>query len=150
MRQCRCLRQRFHRARYQASSPDRRKLKSEGEIWSIVGFGLNVNQNDFSHLPQASSLSEICKTTFDKEDILQKLIKRLQLNIESWNQNNELFLTEYSNLLFKKGVPMPFCNQNQEKFMGIIQGVSTIGKLQILLEDDSIASFDTKEIQMLY
>ena len=34
--------------------------------------------------------------------------------------------------------------------MGIIQGVSAVGKIQILLEDDSIAEFDIKEIQMLY
>lgn len=125
-------------------------LKSEGEILSIVGFGLNVNQTDFSLLPQASSLSTISKTTFDKEAILQQLVNRLESNCKIWHQNNDFFLNEYSNLLFKKGIPMPFCNQNQEKFMGIIQGVSSIGKLQILLEDDSIASFDSKEIQMLY
>ena len=34
--------------------------------------------------------------------------------------------------------------------MGIIQGVSPNGKLEILLEDDSISEFDIKEIQMLY
>jgi BirA family biotin operon repressor/biotin-[acetyl-CoA-carboxylase] ligase len=34
--------------------------------------------------------------------------------------------------------------------MGIIQGVSSVGKLQVLLEDDSIREFDIKEIQMLY
>jgi BirA family biotin operon repressor/biotin-[acetyl-CoA-carboxylase] ligase len=34
--------------------------------------------------------------------------------------------------------------------MGIIQGVSAIGKLEILLEDDSTSEFDIKEIQMLY
>jgi BirA family biotin operon repressor/biotin-[acetyl-CoA-carboxylase] ligase len=34
--------------------------------------------------------------------------------------------------------------------MGIIQGVSAYGKLQILLEDDSIAEFSIKEVQMLY
>lgn len=125
-------------------------LKSEGEIISIVGFGLNVNQTDFSLLPQASSLSAITKTIFDKEVILQKLVNKLESNCKIWNQNNDLFLTEYTHLLFKKGIPMPFCNQNQQKFMGIIQGVSPIGKLEILLEDDSIATFDSKEIQMLY
>jgi BirA family transcriptional regulator, biotin operon repressor / biotin---[acetyl-CoA-carboxylase] ligase len=125
-------------------------LKSEGKIISIVGFGLNVNQTNFSQLAQASSLYEICKTSFDKEVILAQLIEKLQVNCKNWSQNNDLFMTEYNNLLFKKGIPMPFCNKNQEKFMGIIQGVSAIGKLQILLEDDSIALFDTKEIQMLY
>jgi BirA family biotin operon repressor/biotin-[acetyl-CoA-carboxylase] ligase len=45
---------------------------------------------------------------------------------------------------------MPFSDQNNCNFMGIIQGVSAVGKLEILLEDDSIAEFDIKEIQMLY
>lgn len=34
--------------------------------------------------------------------------------------------------------------------MGIIQCISSIGKLEILLEDNSVSKFDTKEIQMLY
>jgi BirA family biotin operon repressor/biotin-[acetyl-CoA-carboxylase] ligase len=34
--------------------------------------------------------------------------------------------------------------------MGIIQGVSSYGKLQVLLEDDSVSEFNIKEIQMLY
>jgi BirA family biotin operon repressor/biotin-[acetyl-CoA-carboxylase] ligase len=45
---------------------------------------------------------------------------------------------------------MPFSNQNNQNFMGIIQGVTAIGKLQILLEDDTVSEFDIKEIQMLY
>jgi BirA family biotin operon repressor/biotin-[acetyl-CoA-carboxylase] ligase len=45
---------------------------------------------------------------------------------------------------------MAFSVQNGTNFMGIIQGVSDSGKLQIMLEDDSVAAFDIKEIQMLY
>jgi BirA family biotin operon repressor/biotin-[acetyl-CoA-carboxylase] ligase len=59
-------------------------------------------------------------------------------------------LEEYSFKLYKKGLPMPFSDQNKQNFMGIIQGVSSVGMLQVLLEDDSIREFDIKEIQMLY
>jgi BirA family biotin operon repressor/biotin-[acetyl-CoA-carboxylase] ligase len=45
---------------------------------------------------------------------------------------------------------MPFKDNSNQNFMGIIQGVSAYGKLQILLEDDSIAEFSIKEVQMLY
>ena len=125
-------------------------LKSEGEIVSIVGLGLNVNQTNFENLPKASSLSSICKKTFDKEEILLKILEKLEHNILFWNQNKESLKLDYSNSLFKKGIPMPFSDQNQQNFMGIIQGVSPIGKLEILLEDDSVSEFDIKEIQMLY
>jgi BirA family biotin operon repressor/biotin-[acetyl-CoA-carboxylase] ligase len=45
---------------------------------------------------------------------------------------------------------MPFTAENQQNFMGIIQGVSPIGKLEVLLENDTVSEFDIKEIQMLY
>jgi len=125
-------------------------IKSDGSINSIVGLGLNVNQMNFENLPKASSLAVICNSTFDKEEILLKIIENLKQNIDLWFHNSDYFWSFYTNTLFKKGIPMPFEDQNQKNFMGIIQGVSPIGKLEILLEDDSISEFDIKEIQMLY
>jgi len=125
-------------------------IKSDGSIHSIAGLGLNVNQINFENLPKASSLAVICKTTFDKENILLTIIEKLEQNIQLWIRNSDLFWSEYSNRLFKKGIPMPFEGQNQQNFMGIIKGVSPVGKLEILLEDDSVSEFDIKEIQMLY
>lgn len=125
-------------------------IKSNGTIISIVGLGLNVNQTNFEHLPKASSLAVICKTNFDKEELLLKIVEKLEQNIKLWNQNSDIMWSNYTDKLFKKGIPMPFADQNQQNFMGIIQGVSPNGKLQILLEDDSISEFDIKEIQMLY
>jgi BirA family biotin operon repressor/biotin-[acetyl-CoA-carboxylase] ligase len=125
-------------------------IKSDGSINSIVGLGLNVNQMNFENLPKASSLAVICNSTFDKEEILLKIIENLEQNIDLWFHNSDYFWSFYTNTLFKKGIPMPFEDQNQQNFMGIIQGVSLIGKLEILLEDDSISEFDIKEIQMLY
>ena len=125
-------------------------LKSNGEIVSIVGLGLNVNQTNFENLPKASSLATICNAVFDKEEILLKIIEKLEHNILFWNKNKESLRLDYINSLFKKGIPMPFSDANQQNFMGIIQGVSSIGKLEILLEDDTVSEFDIKEIQMLY
>jgi len=125
-------------------------LKSDGEIVSIVGLGLNVNQTNFEYLPKASSLAVICNTSFDKEEILLKIVEKLEHNIHSWHKNGETLWKDFTNKLFKKGIPMPFSDENQQNFMGIIQGVTTNGKLQILLEDDSVSEFDIKEVQMLY
>ncbi|MBC7847990.1 MAG: biotin--[acetyl-CoA-carboxylase] ligase [Flavobacterium sp.] len=125
-------------------------IKSDGDIISIVGLGLNVNQIDFEHLPKASSLAAICNTSFDKEEILLKIVEELERNIQFWNQNKDSLWEYFTSRLFKIGIPMPFADGNQQNFMGIIQGVSAIGKLQILLEDDSISEFDIKEVQMLY
>jgi BirA family transcriptional regulator, biotin operon repressor / biotin---[acetyl-CoA-carboxylase] ligase len=125
-------------------------IKSNGTISSIVGLGLNVNQIDFEDLPKASSLAVIRNTSFDKEEILFKIVEKLEHNIQFWNETKDEMWTDFTNALFKKGVPMPFSDANQQNFMGIIHGVTPLGKLQILLEDDSVSEFDIKEIQMLY
>lgn len=125
-------------------------IKSDGSIVSIVGLGLNVNQTNFENLPKASSLAVISHIKFDKEDLLFTIIDNLEQKIKLWKHQSDLLWLDYSNKLFKKGIPMPFSNLNNQNFMGIIQGISSIGKLEILLEDDSISEFDIKEIQMLY
>jgi BirA family biotin operon repressor/biotin-[acetyl-CoA-carboxylase] ligase len=125
-------------------------IKSNGDINSVVGLGLNVNQTNFELLPKATSLAVICNTTFDKEKILLKIIEKLEENINYWNQNKDSMWADYTETLFKKGIPMPFSDENQQNFMGIIQGISSIGKLEILLENDAVSEFDIKEIQMLY
>ena len=129
-------------------------LKSDGRIVSVVGLGLNVNQTNFDELPNASSLAVISGSSFDKDILPGLVVERMNAKIESWESDSEHFWTDYFNSLFRKGVPMPFKHLNPEalgeNFMGIIQGVSPVGKIQILLEDDSVAEFDIKEIQMLY
>lgn len=125
-------------------------IKSDGSIESIIGLGLNINQTNFEDLPKASSLAVICGVEFDRELILQVIVRQVKQNIEQLYDNELRFWNDYKQLLFKKDVPMPFAGENGEHFMGIILGVSPLGKLQVLLEDDSVKEFDIKEIQMLY
>jgi BirA family biotin operon repressor/biotin-[acetyl-CoA-carboxylase] ligase len=125
-------------------------IKSDGSINSVVGLGLNVNQTNFNNLPRASSLKVICDTNFDRDQLLASIGNTIEKNILLSQSTPFICNSKYRNYLFKIDVPMPFSNQNNIKFMGIIQGVSSIGKLQILLEDDSIVEFDIKEVQMLY
>jgi len=125
-------------------------MKIDGTIVSVVGLGLNVNQTNFDNLPNASSLAVVCNRSFDKEEILFLIVEKIKRNIDFSSQNMDSMWLNYVDKLFKKGIPMPFAIPNHRNFMGIIQGVSAIGKLQILLEDDSISEFDIKEIQMLY
>jgi len=73
-------------------------IKSDGTIVSIIGLGLNVNQTNFETLPKASSLALICKTNFDKEAILFKIIEKLEQKIQSWNDNSKTMWFEYNKL----------------------------------------------------
>lgn len=125
-------------------------LKSDGRIVSVVGIGINVNQTNYDDLPRGSSLAVISGKTFDKENLAILITEKIEEKFELWITSSSLFWIDYFNSLFKKGVPMPFKNLQDKNFMGIIQGVSPIGKLQVLLEDDSVSEFEIKEIQMLY
>ncbi|WP_431244931.1 biotin--[acetyl-CoA-carboxylase] ligase [Flavobacterium sp. P21] len=129
-------------------------IKSDGRIVSVVGLGLNVNQTNFDELPNASSLAVILGEALNKDLLPEMIVEKIKEKINSWENNSLQFWDNYYNTLFRKGVPMPFKNlhpnSSRRNFMGIIQGVSSIGKLQVLLEDDSVSEFDIKEIQMLY
>lgn len=126
-------------------------IKSDGEIFSIIGIGLNVNQKSFQNLPKASSLSVLKNCDFDKEEILISIAKNLNRNISLiMNKNTTEIWKKYHSKLYKKGIPMPFEGKDGKKFMGIIKGVDQAGKLNVILENDIVKSFDIKEVSLLY
>ncbi|WP_309608141.1 biotin--[acetyl-CoA-carboxylase] ligase [Flavobacterium sp.] len=126
-------------------------IKENGTIESIVGIGLNVNQTNFQNLPKASSLKNIMNKDFEINIILENIVFKIEQNVEKLkNKNIEFFWNEYENYLFRKGKPTVFENVNQDRFMGIISGVSSNGQLEILLEDDTTKQFGLKEITMIY
>jgi BirA family transcriptional regulator, biotin operon repressor / biotin---[acetyl-CoA-carboxylase] ligase len=126
-------------------------IKSSQEIVSIVGIGLNVNQTNFENLPKASSMCIIMGKEFDRNLILESLFSFLEKSIEKIKTNDiDSLWKEYNSLLFKKGKPTLFENAQEEQFMGIIDSVDLDGKLNVLLEDDTIKTFGIKEIKMLY
>lgn len=125
-------------------------IKNNGEIFSIVGIGLNVNQNDFEDLPKASSLSVVMGREFDKTAVMESIAQNIVRNISALlNKDADAIWQKYDEKLFKKGVPMPFESEGK-KFMGIIQNVVRSGNLRVLLANDTVAEYSIKEIKMLY
>ncbi|MDC9723168.1 MAG: biotin--[acetyl-CoA-carboxylase] ligase [Urechidicola sp.] len=116
---------------------------------SIVGIGLNVNQQKFENLPQATSMKLQANTTFDLEVVLIDLIKTMKKYVAILNAKNyQLIDTLYLNHLYKFETPSMFKNDSG-KFMGKIVGISLQGKLQVELEDETIKEFGLKEIEFL-
>ena len=125
-------------------------IKNDGEIYAVVGVGLNVNQSDFEGLPKAASLCTITGKEFDKDVVLNFIIEAVKRNVAALINNDSRRLWEtYHRFLYKKGLPMPF-ESTGKKFMGIIRGVTDNGHLEVQLEDDTISTFGIKEVQLLY
>lgn len=124
-------------------------FKSDGSIYSIVGLGLNVSQTNFDHLPKASSLALVCAFDFDKPQLLLAIVENIRCNIKMWTSDSDLW-SKYTQLLFKKNVPMNFEDNKHQKFIGIIKGVSADGRLKVAMQDGLEIDYNVKEIEMLY
>ncbi|WP_396149868.1 biotin--[acetyl-CoA-carboxylase] ligase [Flavobacterium sp.] len=125
-------------------------FKSNGEVFSVVGIGLNINQINFENLPNASSLKLKTGQDYPIEELLQELCQSIKQFVLKMNFDSESIWNLYHQKLFKIGVPMAFEDKNGVKFMGIIQQVSQQGLLNILLENDAVVQFGIKEVKMLY
>jgi BirA family biotin operon repressor/biotin-[acetyl-CoA-carboxylase] ligase len=126
-------------------------FKSNGEIISIVGIGLNINQEFFKNLPHASSLFMRTKRKYEIDLVRDEVLKKLRISIAKViNKQEENLWQLYHDYLFKIKTPMTFENTLDHRFMGIIQQVNSNGQLEVLLENDQLQCFDVKEIKMLY
>lgn len=126
-------------------------IKTDSSITSIVGIGLNVNQDKFENLPQASSLFLQTGSVYDLDQILLEVMEKIKYYAQFLlDKKHGILWQMYHQTLFKKGVPMAFEDTLQNRFMGIIIGVNQEGKLKVQLEDDSIQLYSIKEIKMLF
>lgn len=125
-------------------------LKSGESFDSVVGIGLNLNQTNFEHLPRATSLKSLTNNDYDIFETAEEITKKIQEKYQQLDELMQVFWDKYHEKLFKKDKPLAFEDVHNNRFMGIIQGVTHDGKLQVMLEDDSVTFFNIKEIQMLY
>jgi BirA family transcriptional regulator, biotin operon repressor / biotin---[acetyl-CoA-carboxylase] ligase len=117
---------------------------------SIIGIGLNVNQTFFDDLPKASSLAIQAKKQFEIDTILLEIVKHLKINIKLLHVDFAVLKLKYLNLLYKINMPAMFQNNENLKFVGMIQGITEMGKLIITTDSNQEMTFEIKEITMLY
>ncbi|MDG1811065.1 MAG: biotin--[acetyl-CoA-carboxylase] ligase [Polaribacter sp.] len=114
---------------------------------SVIGIGLNVNQINFPVNFNATSVLKETNRETDLDVFLKDIITELKIQISFINKiPKEDLKRNYLNLLYKKHTPTMFKNSKGVLFMGKILGVSSIGKLQVELEDESLKEFGIKEI----
>ena len=118
---------------------------------TIVGIGLNINQDLFSeNLHKAVSMKQLLKKESDRNKILLEIITSIKLQIELLEQNAfELLHQKYEEVLFKKNKAHMFEEKDGSRFLGKILGVTNQGMLQIENENEIIKSYNFKEIIFL-
>ncbi|MDX1760866.1 MAG: biotin--[acetyl-CoA-carboxylase] ligase [Christiangramia sp.] len=126
-------------------------LKTEGIVASVIGIGLNVNQEDFNDLPKAGSMKQMTGLDYDLDELLEKLVFEIERNLKElpYKKRSEI-LEKYAQNMFRLNVVSSFEDSEGEKFNGIIRGVTTEGKLNLEIEDAVFKTFDLKQLQLLY
>ncbi|RNC83542.1 MAG: biotin--[acetyl-CoA-carboxylase] ligase [Winogradskyella sp.] len=119
---------------------------------TIIGVGLNVNQKFFNDLPQASSMTLLTGIIYDKNEVLNVILRHIKNMLSKLKPECILGLkAEYELQLFRLKKPSTFVTcANNKTFSGFIEGVTTNGKLKLLLEDEVEKTFDLKEVKLLY
>ncbi|MDO5608230.1 MAG: biotin--[acetyl-CoA-carboxylase] ligase [Capnocytophaga sp.] len=126
-------------------------IRSGEIVRSVIGIGINVNQTDFEHLPRASSLKNSTGKEFDLETLLYHLTASLQEHLARIGTGTFANLYEnYQKYLYRIDQKSMFCTPDKTGFSGIIRGVTPSGLLQIELEKGNVATYNLKEIEMLY
>lgn len=127
-------------------------IKSNQELESIIGIGLNVNQSEFENLTSATSMKLETHKTFDLDVIMEFIALKLNDNLEIYHNHykSNPFNELYDKYLFKKNIPCVFQTFDGIKFMGMIQKVTASGLLEVLLEDETIKHFDLKQVKMIF
>lgn len=124
-------------------------FKSNGDIQSVIGLGLNVHQTNFNQLPQATSLFVVAGRDFDLDILIFEMVSELKSIINHWPLMRENYRAQYTADLFKLNQKMEFKKVDETQFEGSIIGINQFGKILIKNQDD-IFDYDIKEIQMIY
>lgn len=122
-------------------------IKQNSIEWCILGVGLNVNQIKFKE-PNAISLANICGQQFDREELVNMLLQKLELRYFQLEKGKTKNLrNEYLECLYWKDEIHVFQSEGSY-FNGKILGVDQSGKLMMELEDGQ-RYFDFKEVSFI-
>ncbi len=121
-------------------------LKGSQLKHSIIGIGVNINQESFDSLPNASSLTLISGKSYDLDILLDELLGFLKKELALLEANSGTTLYgEYQQLLFRKDRSASYTINNC-RVEGIIRGVNKQGRLLLEQGSRGIESYAFKEI----
>ncbi len=124
-------------------------LRGAAINYSIVGIGLNVNQEIFpSDIENVSSLKSISGLVFNKDELLLEILNSIKKYVKfiengAFQDLKKMYLAE----LYKINIPTMFEDNKGVIFLGKIITVDVNGRLVVELENETTRKFNLKEIK---
>lgn len=115
---------------------------------SIIGIGINVNQNDFpAHLPNPTSMVREGAEKLDPKQLLEEFMQIF----ESFSSADEGIIREmYLEHMYRFGEEHEFTDISENKlFKGTISGIDDIGRLVIKATGGEPRTYGFKEIAFI-
>lgn len=121
--------------------------------WSVLGVGLNVNENDFPPAlqPSAVSLTQLTGQPLDTDAVADELYRQLtRLYPMTARPNLPRLNAAYHQQLYRKDIPSNFAlTANGQAFSGIIRGVNAAGQLRIEQPVGRESAFAVGEVRLV-
>ena len=124
-------------------------LQGRSIAWSVVGMGLNVNQNEFAY-STATSLQQQAPLPngYDLPGLLGSLCEKIeQRYLQLRASQRDTLKTRYLQILYRYQEEHGFTH-NGTYFRGTIIGIDTAGRLAIA-ENEQVRYFDFKEVRFI-
>jgi BirA family biotin operon repressor/biotin-[acetyl-CoA-carboxylase] ligase len=114
---------------------------------SVLGIGLNVNQEKFLTAPRATSFKMITGKDFDLNECRDRLCSLLEARyLQLMAGRFEQLASEYHSKLFRLNEEHTFAS-NGALFKAAITGVSESGLLKLQTKSEGTKEFNMKEVQ---
>jgi BirA family biotin operon repressor/biotin-[acetyl-CoA-carboxylase] ligase len=124
-------------------------ISSEHIRHSVVGVGMNLNQQQFQGLPNATSVKLLTGENVAEKNVLQRLCVHLERHYLALKQNRlEQIREKYLQNLFGLEQRLPFEVKERVQHL-FVKGVGTSGLLHLLDDDGKEIEADVKEVKWL-
>ncbi len=129
-------------------------LMGERLTKSVIGIGLNVNQQAFDlSLPNPVSMAQVGRSAFDRAQVFEKLLGRLWTRFSVFSDadfNAAALEACYFSLLYRQDGFSPYRDAvTGELFEARIEAVRPSGELILVRRDDTRKGFFFKEVEFL-
>ena len=123
---------------------NRSKIKA-----SVIGVGLNLNQEKFEKLPKATSLKIITGKKWSSKIILDALVPLLEEYLFMFDFQDSSILDQYQKILWKRNKTVLF-DMDGKLHKGKLKGVDESGMIILQDQEKMIRKFNNSQISIQY